>query len=113
MAITNSDMKDYVFLEGMYKDRYYPRFLVDKLKDILVRLCEAIEREQPQDDEALLNLTHAATREINALADEFVDNESEIKTVAREAIAGDFRMIASAYDFVAVDVEDLIEPREW
>ncbi|WP_332420324.1 DUF5713 family protein [Vibrio metschnikovii] len=40
MSIKNPDMASYQFLQEMYKDGYFPNFLVDKGKDILVRLCE-------------------------------------------------------------------------
>ena len=38
MAITNEKLKNYPFLKGMYEDGYFPTFLVDKGKNILVRL---------------------------------------------------------------------------
>jgi Family of unknown function (DUF5713) len=110
VAITNQSLQEYKFLADMYQDQYFPAFLVDKGKAILVRLCEKIEKERPLNTSALYTLTHAATEEFNRLAEEFDDNGSEIETAAREAIAGDF--IAKAYGFDA-DVEELIAPRDW
>ena len=112
MPITNAQLKDYPFLQEMYDDEYFPRPLVDKGKAILVRLCEAIESKKPTDDAGLLQLTHAATEEFNLLDEEFQDQDSEIETGAREAIAGDFEFIAKAYGF-DIDVEDLIATRDW
>ena len=86
MPITNDRLRNYPFLKEMYGDAYFPTFLVDKGKAILVRLCEAIETEKPADDESFLRLTHAATDEFNALAGEFEENDSELETGAREAI---------------------------
>jgi hypothetical protein len=60
----------------------------------------------------LYALTHAATEEFNALAEEFEENDSELETAAREAIAEDFEWIAKAYGFDA-DIEELIAPRDW
>src|SRR5262245_37894076 len=63
VAFSNKDLQNHKFLAGMYSDGYFPPFLVDKCKAILVRLCESIEREQPKDPSALCVLTHAATEE--------------------------------------------------
>lgn len=112
MPITNEQLKDYPFLELMYDDEYFPNALVDKGKAILVRLCEAIEAQKPSDEASLLRLTHAATEEFNVLQDEFIEQESEIETGAREAIGEDFDFIAKAYGF-NTDVEDLIATRDW
>jgi hypothetical protein len=57
-------------------------------------------------------LTHAATDEFNTLAEAFYEHDSEIETVARECIAGDFAFVASAYGFDA-DIEELIATRDW
>jgi hypothetical protein len=112
MAITNDQLKDYEFLQDMYADEYFPKFLVDKCKAILVRLCETIEAEKPADDESLLQLTHAATNEFNDLTAEFEENDSDFETAAREAVAADFDFIVKAYGF-DLDVEDVIAPRDW
>lgn len=113
MTIQNSKIKDYDFLLGMYRDGYYPDFLVDKIKGILMALCEDIEKENPQSQEALLILTHAATEKINALEEEFDENNSELETVAREVMGADFDYIVRAYGLMEIDIEDVIAPREW
>ncbi len=81
-------------------------------KAILLDLRAEIESKSPQSLEALYVLTHAATERFNALSTEFDENDSEIETVARDSIGGDFKFIADAYGFDA-DVEELIAPREW
>jgi Family of unknown function (DUF5713) len=43
MPITNDKLKAYDFLSEMLQDQYFPDFLVEKGKQILVRLCEQIE----------------------------------------------------------------------
>ena len=40
-------------LEGMYRDGYFPDFLVDKIRNILLNACQKIESEQPSTLEAL------------------------------------------------------------
>lgn len=110
--LENEKIKQYDFLADMYADAYFPNFLVDKLKEVLLELCEKIEAEQPENLEDLYELTHAATELINELQEDFYEQDSEIETVARDAIGMDFEFIANSYNFDA-DVEMLIAPRDW
>ncbi len=112
MDIKNEKLKTYSFLADMYKDSYFPNFLVDKGKVILIELCILIEKEEPKTLPELYKLTHAATDKFNGLEEEFGENESEIETAARESIAGDFAFIAKAYGYDA-DIEELIATRDW
>jgi hypothetical protein len=112
MSIANEKMIGYQFLAEMYEDNYFPKDLVDKGKAILVRLCERVESENPKTLDALYRLTHSATEEFNDLDSEFRERDSEIETVARDAIGSDFSAIAEAYGFEADD-EELIAPRDW
>ncbi|WP_328914044.1 MULTISPECIES: DUF5713 family protein [unclassified Streptomyces] len=113
MSITNQQVTEYAFLQGLYKDAYFPDQVVDKGKDVLLRLCARIEAERPTDLAALYALTEPATEEFNALEAEFEAAGSEIETVAREEIAEDFWFVASAYGFPEADVEQLIAARDW
>ena len=110
--IKNEQLKVYSFLKDMYSDSYFPNFLVDKGKAILVELCIEIEQDNPTTLDELYKLTHAATNKFNDLEDEFGENDSEIETAAREAIAVDFEFIAKAFKFDA-DIEELIATRDW
>ncbi|MEU3215206.1 DUF5713 family protein [Streptomyces sp. NPDC006971] len=113
MPITNQQIAEHAFLKLLYEDSYFPDHVVDKGRAILLRLCERIEAEQPSDLAALYVLSHAATEEFNLLEAEFEAAGSEIETVAREEIAEDFWIVASAYGFTDADVEEMIAPREW
>ncbi|MEU2062781.1 DUF5713 family protein [Streptomyces sp. NPDC013455] len=113
MPIGNTQVAGYAFLAALYEDGYYPDRALDKGRAVLLALCERIEAERPADLGALYRLTHAATEEFNALEEDFEEAGSEIETVAREEIAGDFRFVARAYGFPDADVEELIAPREW
>lgn len=112
-AITNDQVEQHAFLQCMYDDGYFPKELVDKGKQILLRLSERIEKEQPADEVALYALTHAATNEFNELAEEFYDADSEIETIAAGCIAMDFHFIAKAYGFDNADIEELVATRDW
>ncbi|MET7337922.1 DUF5713 family protein [Nonomuraea sp. NPDC005650] len=113
MPLTNQQAAGHAFLKGMYGDGYYPRRLVDKGREILLRLCERIEAERPSDLPSLYALTRAATDEFNELAVEFLVAGSQMETVAREVIAEDFWFVATAYGFADADIEELIETRDW
>ncbi|MCR4033567.1 MULTISPECIES: DUF5713 family protein [Flavobacterium] len=110
--LKNEKMKNYVYLKDMYADSYFPKFLVDKVKTILIELCVDIEKTSPKDLDELYKLTHKATIKINDLQNEFFEHSSEIETGARESIGADFDFISKAYGFNA-DGEELIAPREW
>ena len=113
MPITNRKMRSYKFLDGMYKDSYYPKEAVDICQRVLIRLCEKIERKKPKDLDALYRLTNAATEELNVLAALFPKMGSELETVARGIICADFAAIAKAYGFRKADHDELTAVRDW
>ncbi|MFI1707340.1 DUF5713 family protein [Streptomyces griseoruber] len=113
MAVTNEQVTGHAFLKALYRDDYYPDPVVDRGRDILLRLCGRVEAERPADLDALYVLTQAATEEFNGLQDAFWEAGSEIETVAREEIAEDFWFIARAYGFTDADMEELIATRDW
>ena len=111
-SVSHAQLQSHAFLADMVQDEYFPPALVAQGQQILLRLCERIERERPADGAALMALTHAATLEFNVLGEAFEAQGSELETVARENIGSDVDFIARSYGF-DVDVEDLISPREW
>jgi len=102
--IKNEELRNYAFLKDMYRDGYFPNFLVDKGKMVLINLCLQIEKEHPKTLSELYKLTHAATNKFNDLENEFGENGSEIET--------GFYFIAKAYNYDA-DREALIATRNW
>lgn len=111
--LSNEKIRDYLFLNAMYQDAYFPDNCVDKGKEILIELCFQIEESKPEDIEGLYQLTHSATDKFNDLQDDFDENDSEIETVARDCIGADFEFIARSYGFEDADTEQLIATREW
>ncbi|MFD1604395.1 DUF5713 family protein [Flavobacterium artemisiae] len=109
--LKNKTIRNYRILEGMYKDSYFPRQSVDKVKAVLLEFCFNIEKSKPKSLEQLYELSHDATGKINNLQDEFYRNGSEIETAAREVIAIDFEFISKAYGFKA-DTEELTSNRD-
>lgn len=111
--IKNPQINAHEFLVDMYSDDYFPNVLVDKVKQVLLNLCEKIESKQPENLEKIYILTHEAIEKINDLQKEFDEADSEIETVARESIAENFDFIAQIYGFIDADVEELISGRDW
>jgi hypothetical protein len=113
MPVSNQQVTAHPFLKGLYDDDYYPDHVLDRGREILLRLCERIETERPVGLAALYALTHAATDEFNDLQAAFEEAGSDIETVAREEIAEDFAYVADAYGFTDADIEELIATRDW
>jgi hypothetical protein len=113
MPVSNPQVSAHPFLKGLYEDGYYPDHVVDRAREILLRLCGRIEAERPAGLGELYVLTQAATEEFNDLQAAFEEAGSDIETVAREEIAEDFCFVAQAYGFADADVEELIATRDW
>lgn len=106
-------MKKFNFLEKMYADSFYPKELVKKGEKILIDLCLKIDKSKPEELNQLYVLTQTATDRFNDLQDEFLEQDSELETIAREAIAESFMLIAKTYGFPEADIEELIANRDW
>ena len=101
----------YTLLSGMYNDDYYPKFLVDKVKDELVKIIGYLE-EGSHSNKEIQHKFDEMTIAINDLQDEFYENDSEIETVARESI-GDAVLHILRYFDVGIDCETAIGERDW
>jgi hypothetical protein len=111
MPAGNPTILGHAFLDDMFRDGYFPNHLVEKGKQILLDLCDRIEREQPE-GEAVYSLTHEATERFNDLAEEFYEHDSEIETAARDNIGSDIDFILRTYGY-DLDIEEAIAPRDW
>ena len=96
--------KNYKLLDEMYRDEYYPNFLVDKVKGELQKVI------------ALLETGETDTEVIQEKLDEVVcaidENDSEIETVARDCI-GENVGYALKWFGIPIDVEEAIRERDW
>lgn len=100
-------------LQGMYSDAYFPRHLVDKVRDAVVQACREVEVEKPATEEALCVITCRAVDKINDLQEAFFEEGSEIETAARDDIAMTFGYVATVYGFPNADLEELVATRDW
>lgn len=102
---------NYVLLEEMYKDEYYPDFLVDKVKAEIEKVIELLESGET-DIEIIQEKLDEIVCAINDLQDEFYDNDSEIETVARDCIGETVYYVLKWFD-IPIDVEEAIRERDW
>ena len=98
-------------LDELYQDKYYPDFLVDKVKDELQKVIDLLESGET-DIEVVQETLDEAVCGINELQEEFDENDSEIETVARECIAASVAYILEWFD-IPIDTEEAIRERDW
>ncbi|HEY0668008.1 MAG TPA: DUF5713 family protein [Sphingobacteriaceae bacterium] len=99
------------YLKDMYDDGYYPNFLVDKVKDLIKKTVSFIEEGNHSKEEIQASFDKM-TVGINALEEEFEENDSEIETGARESIGDTVEKILNYFE-IDIDVEEAIREREW
>ena len=95
--------QNYKLLNEMYRDEYYPNFLVDKIRNWLQEVIDLLESGETD-----IEVVCA----INDLQEEFDENDSEIETVARDCIGGTVAYILKWFD-ISIDIEEAIRERDW
>lgn len=103
--------ENYKLLEEMYSDKYFPDFLVDKIKALVRDVIEFLETGE-RDLKKIQKEFDKMTLAINDLEEEFEDNDSELETVARDSIGTTVDYILKWFD-INIDVEDAIGERDW
>ena len=103
--------ENYVLLEEMYKDEYYPNFLVDKVKAEIQKVIDLLESGET-DVDVIQEKFDEIICAINDLQDEFDENDSEIETVARDCIGVTVDYILHWFN-IPIDTEEAIRERDW
>ena len=103
--------KDYKLLDDMYKDEYFPDFLVDKVKSEIEKVINILE-EGETDTEIIQEKLDEIICAINELQYEFDENNSEIETVARDCIGETVGYILEWFN-IPIDIEEAIRERDW
>jgi hypothetical protein len=103
--------EDFEFLKEMYNDSYYPKFLVDKLKDLIKETVRFIEEGNHTNKEIQESLDKMILK-TNDLQEEFDENDSEIETVARDSIGLTIENILNYFE-IDIDIEEAIRERDW
>ena len=102
----------YVLLQNMFEDTYYPQFLVEKIKWQFIHVIEFLEGTDVKELSLIQDKLDEFTIFINNLQQEFWDQDSEIETVASESIANTLEYILNWFK-VDVGIEDALREREW
>ncbi|WBF58491.1 hypothetical protein HXV90_01025 [Lysinibacillus sp. JK80] len=95
----------------MYEDSFFPTFLVDKIKLIIIKVVHFIEESTHTIEEVQENLDEM-TIAINELQNEFYENDSEIETIARDSIGATVEEILQYFE-IDIDIEEALREREW
>ena len=102
---------DFGYLKEMYEDEYFPKFLVNKLKEVISECVSFIEEGSHSKDEIQKELDRIVLK-INELQEEFEENESEIETVARESIGETIERILNYFE-IDIEIEEAIREGDW
>jgi len=100
-----------LYLVWMYEDGYFPNFLVDKVKDLIVDVVNYLESGEHSLDD-IQSRFDSMTEGINVLTEEFYDNESEFETVARDSVGQTVDHILKHFN-INIDAETAIRNRDW
>lgn len=103
--------ENYVLLEDMFQDNYYPNFLVEEIKGLITPIISALENGE-KDTDTIQNKLDEMTRAINDLQDKFEEHDSEIETVARDSIAVTIGHVMTWFD-IDIDMETALRERDW
>lgn len=103
--------ENYVLLEDMVNDDYYPKFLVDKVKDLIIPVIDLLENGE-ENKIVIQKALDTMTLAINDLQEEFDEHDSELETVARDSIATTIDDILEYFD-IDIDIETALAEREW
>lgn len=102
---------NYKLLDDMYRDEYFPDFLVDKVKDELQKVIDLLESGET-DTGVIQEKLDEMTCAINDLQEEFDENGSEIETMARDCIGETVGYVLEWFD-IPIDIEEAIRERDW
>jgi hypothetical protein len=102
---------DFHYLPAMYKSKYFPDFLVDKVKSAIQKAAVFIEDGGHSNDE-IQGALDKMTITINDLQEAFWEHDSEIETEAREDIGDTVDRMLQFFE-IDIDPEEAIRERDW
>lgn len=102
---------NYRLLDGMYRDEYFPDFLVDRVKEELQKVIALLETGET-DTGVIQAKLDETVHTINDLQEEFDENGSEIETATRDCIGENVGYILNWFA-IPIDAEEAIREREW
>lgn len=103
--------ENYVLLEDMVDDDYYPPFLVEKIKGLMLPIIRLLEGGETN-EEIIQKKLDEMTLAINELQADFDANDSDLETIARDSIAVTIGYILGWFR-IDIDMETALQEREW
>lgn len=103
-------MEDYVLLQDLYDDDYYPDSLVEELERELTGLVDFLEAGEA-DSTLIQRKLDGMTSRINEIAEEFIENDSRIESMAAETLEADVSQILNEFG-VDIEMEEALRERE-
>lgn len=101
----------YILLEELYEDSFYPDFLIDKLKYLLEDFINYVEQH-------LINMADLGDKIYELIENalslqyEFLDNDSEYDNLARECFVRNLEYIIQWFH-LPLNLEEVLAEREW
>ena len=101
----------YILLEELYEDSFYPDFLIDKIKYLLEDFINFVE-QKPKNMADVGDKIYDLIQNANSLQYEFLDNDSEYDNIARECLISNLEYIINWFH-LQINLEEALAEREW
>ena len=101
----------YILLEELYEDSFYPDFLIDKIKYLLEDFINFVE-QKPKNMADVGDKIYDLIQNANSLQYEFLDNDSEYDNIARECLIRKLEYIIQWFH-LPINLEEALAEREW
>lgn len=101
----------YILLEELYEDSFYPDFLIDKIKYLLEDFINFVE-QKPKNMADVGDKIYDLIQNANSLQYEFLDNDSEYDNIARECLIRNLENIIQWFH-LPINLEEALAEREW
>ncbi len=101
----------YILLEELYEDSFYPDFLIDKIKYLLEDFINFVE-QKPKNMADVGDKIYDLIQNANSLQYEFLDNDSEYDNIARECLIRNLEYIIQWFH-LQINLEEALAEREW
>lgn len=101
----------YILLEELYEDSFYPDFLIDKIKYLLEDFINFVE-QKPKNMADVGDKIYDLIQNANSLQYEILDNDSEYDNIAREYLIRNLEYIIQWFH-LPINLEEALAEREW
>lgn len=101
----------YILLEELYEDSFYPDFLIDKIKYLLEDFINFVE-QKPKNMADVGDKIYDLIQNANSLQYEFLDNDREYDNIAREYLIRNLEYIIQWFH-LPINLEEALAEREW